>query len=121
MRITPADMRDKRTQIKKQINQKPKISFKNKMDDGGKNKSNVGYFEVWTPNEEGRQDARIPDKVLKIPGQYPVQSLNIARMVEIKNNCRGMHNNNSCRLYRSEDETQEHSKFCILQNSIFHF
>jgi hypothetical protein len=106
MRISDEDTQGKRTKVKKTITQRTKIYFKHKIEEDGKEKSKVNFLkqglQTWTPGKR-------PAYMNKMNRQQ-VSTLFKARtrMLEVKNNYRGMYPNNVCRMCNLQEETQEH-------------
>ncbi len=104
--ITDQDMEGTKYVVKRSINNKIKEVFKNRIETEGKEKSKVKHLldgiKEWTPGKRQKYMCKLTRH------QTSIIFKTRTRMIEVKDNFRNKHNDNTCRGCGQTQETQKH-------------
>ena len=105
--MTPADTEGTKAHTKSTAKEKCRLTFIQEMESSGNNKSKVKYLlerktEKWTPGKPAQYMMELTRK--QVSNIFKAKT----RMLDVKNNFRNKHPNNTCRACAKSNETQEH-------------
>ena len=105
--IAPADTEGTKAHTKSTAKEKCRLKFIQEMETSGNDKSKVRYLlerkkEKWTPGKPAQYMMELTRK--QVSNIFKAKT----RMLDVKNNFRNKHPNNTCRACAKSDETQEH-------------
>jgi len=117
MRIQEGDLKGSVEKTKQNIKKKVTDKFKEKITESGKTKSKVNHLRTRCKEWKACERQTYMDKLTR----YQVSMIFKARtrMLKVKNNFRGMFQDNECRICNNHEETQEHIFTCIEKTTGF--